>query len=87
MVSPGPTVPPARGDHAQQGGLAAAGRADQGDEFMVADLDIDTVYDGDRAEQLGARRIETDAIAPSLSCRRCRGRPIVAGRTADVRDR
>jgi hypothetical protein len=29
------------GDHPQQGGLAAAGRAEQGEEFVVADVQID----------------------------------------------
>ncbi|MNM96029.1 hypothetical protein D3C81_1084930 [compost metagenome] len=29
------------GDHPQQGGLAAAGRAEQGEEFVVADIQVD----------------------------------------------
>ena len=33
------------GDHAQQGRLAAAGRADQHDELAVGDLEIDAVQD------------------------------------------
>ena len=32
------------GDHAQRGGLAAAGRADQHDELLVGDLEVDAVH-------------------------------------------
>ena len=31
-------------DHAQRGGLAAAGRADQGHELLVGDLEIDVLH-------------------------------------------
>ena len=40
------------GDHAQEGGLAAAGRADQGQELAVADLEVDALDDGSSGELL-----------------------------------
>src|SRR5690606_35238103 len=39
-------------DHPQQGGLAAAGRADEDDEAAVRDVDIDAVQNLLRAEGL-----------------------------------
>ena len=41
------------GDHAQQGGLAAARGADEHRELAIGDLDIDAVDYGRRAETLG----------------------------------
>ncbi|MNT78909.1 hypothetical protein D3C72_2181940 [compost metagenome] len=42
-VSPGDRLEP--GNHAQQGGLAAAGRADEDEEFAGADVEVDAVDD------------------------------------------
>ena len=42
------------GDDAQQRGLAAAGRAEQRDEFAALDVEID-VLDGDRATGIAVR--------------------------------
>jgi hypothetical protein len=39
-------------DHAQQGGLAAAGRADQDDELAIANGNVDAMNDGRRAKGL-----------------------------------
>ena len=53
-------------DHAQQGGLAAAGRADQRYEFVVADLDVDAMDDRDGAEALGDTTDRDRGHSPSL---------------------
>ena len=51
------------GDHAQQRGLAAAGRADEDHELAVVDLEVDAVDDLDRAEALDdALRSSSSAI-------------------------
>ena len=50
------------GDHAQQGGFAAAGRADQDDELAIIDLDADAVQDFGGAEGLRTLRMETLAM-------------------------
>ena len=34
------------GDHAQGGGFAAAGGADQNDEFLIGDLQVEVLYGG-----------------------------------------
>ena len=47
------------GDHAQAGGLAAAGRADEDDEFLVLDLDVQVV-DGDNIAETLPNMIEGD---------------------------
>ena len=57
-------------DHAQQGGLAAAGRADQDDEFAVANGDIDAVNDGVAPKALRTSWIATDAIRSPGGARR-----------------
>ena len=41
------------GDHAQRGALAAARRADQHQELLVADLNVEVVDRGDLAVLLG----------------------------------
>ena len=38
------------GDHAQHGGLAAARRSEEGDEFAGADVEVEILYDGGRPE-------------------------------------
>ena len=47
-------------DAAQQRGLAAAGRADDGDDLALADLEIDTAEDFKRPVALG-QALHTDA--------------------------
>ncbi len=37
------------GDHAQHGGLAAAGRAEEGDELAGADIEVEILHHGRRA--------------------------------------
>ena len=37
------------GDHAQGGGLAASGRANENDEFLVSDSEVDSIYSFDAA--------------------------------------
>ena len=38
------------GDHAQQGRLAAAGRADEDAEFAIGNIEVDAADDGDVAK-------------------------------------
>src|SRR5262249_13181780 len=59
------------GDHRQQGALAAARGADQGDELAVARLDVDALQHLDRAEALvqvldGQCRHESTGLRPYL---------------------
>ena len=55
-------------DHAQQGRLAAARRADQDDELAVVDQDIDAMDDLDRSEGLSdvADRDRSHAVPPGM---------------------
>jgi hypothetical protein len=46
-------------DQAQQGGLAAAGRADEHDELAIPDIEVDRWNDDDLAERL-AHAFELD---------------------------
>ena len=55
------------GDHPQQRGLSAAGRADEDDELAVLDVEVDAVDDLDRAEALDdAAELEARHHATSL---------------------
>src|SRR5487761_2795638 len=59
-------------DAAQQRGLAAAGRADDGDDFALGNLEIDIAEDFKRAVTL-AQSLNADARFGSASCRAERG--------------
>jgi hypothetical protein len=53
------------GQHAQQGCLARSGRADDGEEFTLPDIEIDAVNGGKRAENLANRFERKDSRACS----------------------
>ena len=56
-------------DAAQQRGLAAAGRADHGDDFALADLEVDVAEDFERAVVL-AEPFDADARLGAHAARR-----------------
>jgi hypothetical protein len=58
------------GDHAQRRCLAAAARAEHGEELTLLDVEVDSVDRGDVAEPLGDR-LEDDALAARPFGRGC----------------
>ena len=70
------TGPLEAGDHAQHGGLARAGRAEQGEELSLRHLERDV---GQGVERLGLLQIAQDA---ALQQRALQGRELLAAVTA-----
>src|SRR3546814_5222647 len=63
------------GDHAQRRRLAAAGWADQHDELLVVDLEVERRNDGDRPEGLGDALQGDAGHGRGAFCDREYGRP------------